>query len=116
MISIAPWIASSAFATPFSSSIYGAASSCGEPVSSSRVRRLIATQSIHPRAMDPEKLKQLAESMATPAEAVTPIEEALRRAIELAGEEAAVVVAGSLFVAAAARHAWQVELGLPIGV
>ncbi len=35
-----------------------------------------------------------------------PVENALSWALELAGQEAAVVVAGSLFVAAAAREAW----------
>lgn len=79
-----------------------------------RVRRLVATKSIHPRAMDPAKLKSLAEDMGCPAEAAEPLEAALARAIDLADGEAAVVAAGSLFVAAATRHAWQVSLGMPL--
>lgn len=71
-----------------------------------RVQRVIGTQSIHPRAMEPEKLVDLAHRFGRPAQAIVPIETALARALELAGEEMAVVVAGSLFVAAAARAIW----------
>ena len=71
-----------------------------------RVHRVVATQSIHPRALDPEKMVELAHRFGCPAQAVLPVEAALARALELAGEEMAVVVAGSLFVAAAARAVW----------
>jgi dihydrofolate synthase/folylpolyglutamate synthase len=71
-----------------------------------RVRQVIATQSIHPRAMDANKLVELAYQFGKPAEAVLPVELALRKALVLAGQDEAVVVAGSLFVAAAVREAW----------
>ncbi len=73
-----------------------------------RVRRVIATQSVHPRAMEAEQLVALAHQFGCPALAVVPVEEALATALKMAeGEEAVVVVAGSLFVAAAVRNAWQ---------
>jgi dihydrofolate synthase/folylpolyglutamate synthase len=72
----------------------------------SRVRQVITTQSIHPRAMDANKLVELAHQFGKPAQAVIPVELALDTALKLAGEEAAVVAAGSLFVAAAVREAW----------
>ncbi len=70
------------------------------------VRQLITTQSIHPRAMDANKLVELAQPFGKPAQAVVPVELALETALQLAGQEAAVVAAGSLFVAAAVREAW----------
>lgn len=71
-----------------------------------RVKGVVATQSIHPRAIEPGKLVELAHRCGRPAKAVLPVEEALAYAIRLAGGEAAVVVTGSVFVAAAARSAW----------
>ncbi len=71
-----------------------------------RVRQVITTQSVHPRAMDANKLVELAHQFGKPAQAVVPVELALDTALELAGQEAAVVAAGSLFVAAAVREAW----------
>ncbi len=71
-----------------------------------RVRQVIATQSVHPRAMDTNKLVELAHQFGKPAQAVIPVEKALELALDLAGQEAAVVAAGSLFVAAAVRETW----------
>jgi dihydrofolate synthase/folylpolyglutamate synthase len=73
-----------------------------------RVRQVIATQSEHPRAINPDKLVELAHQFGCSAQAITPVEKALAWAMELAGDasRAAVVVAGSLFVAAAVREAW----------
>jgi dihydrofolate synthase / folylpolyglutamate synthase len=70
------------------------------------VRRVIATQSAHPRAADANKLVELAHQFGTPAQAVVPVESALERALELAGNDSVVVAAGSLFIAAAVRAAW----------
>jgi dihydrofolate synthase/folylpolyglutamate synthase len=42
-----------------------------------------------------------------PAQAVLPLEKALQQALQAAGDEAIVVATGSLFIAAAARQAWQ---------
>ena len=71
-----------------------------------RVRQVIATQSIHPRAMDANKLVELAHQFGVRAKAVLPLERALDTALSAAGEDAAVVVTGSLFVAAAVREVW----------
>jgi dihydrofolate synthase / folylpolyglutamate synthase len=72
-----------------------------------RIRRLIATRSYHPRALDPEALVKLAHHYGRPAKVVPTVEDALEEAIQLAGKEALVLAAGSLFVAAGVRDAWQ---------
>ncbi len=72
-----------------------------------RVSRLVATQSIHPRAMDASRLVALAEQHGCPAEAVIPVEQAITAALQLAGKDAAVVATGSLFIAAAVREIWK---------
>ena len=69
-----------------------------------RVRRVITTQSIHPRAIDAEKLVELAHRCGRSAVAIVPIEDALKTALEEAGDESVVLVTGSIFVAAAARE------------
>ena len=71
-----------------------------------RVRRVVATQSIHPRALEPGKLVELAHQFGVPAQAVIPVEDALLKALELADQEAAIVATGSLFLAAAVRELW----------
>ena len=71
-----------------------------------RVIKVVATQSEHPRAMSADKLVELAHQFGCPSQAISPVECALAKALDLAGQECAVVVAGSLFVAAAAREAW----------
>jgi dihydrofolate synthase / folylpolyglutamate synthase len=68
-----------------------------------RVRRVITTQSIHPRAIDADKLVEFAHRCGRSAQAITPIEDALAAAMHAAGEESVVLVAGSIFIAAAAR-------------
>jgi folylpolyglutamate synthase/dihydropteroate synthase len=72
-----------------------------------RVRQVIATRSIHPRAIHPEALVDLAHQFGKPAQAVTTVEEALDEAICIAEREAVILVCGSLFIAAGARVAWK---------
>jgi dihydrofolate synthase / folylpolyglutamate synthase len=72
-----------------------------------RVRQVVATQAVHPRAMPAGGIVALAHEYGRPAQAVLPMQAALHRALETAGEEAVVVAAGSLFIAAAAREAWR---------
>ncbi len=72
-----------------------------------RVQRVIATQSIHPRALEASKLVELAHQFGVPAQAVLPLEKALQTALSLAEDETVVLAAGSLFVAAAVREAHQ---------
>jgi len=71
-----------------------------------RVKMIIATQSTHPRAMQANKLVELAHQFGRPAVATDDISIALVKALELATNEDAIVVAGSIFVAAAAREEW----------
>lgn len=69
-----------------------------------RVSWVIATQSVHPRAIEADELVNMAQQFGCMAKAVVPVEDAIRTALEMAGDESAVVVAGSIFIAAAARE------------
>jgi dihydrofolate synthase/folylpolyglutamate synthase len=71
-----------------------------------RVRQVVATRSFHPRAMEPRILVDLAHRYGRAAQVVETVEEAIDLAIQLAEGEAMILVAGSLFVAAAARQIW----------
>ena len=79
-----------------------------------RVQQVIATQSIHPRAMDTGLIVQTAHEFGKPARAVLPLESALEDALRTAGKEAAVLATGSLFVAAAVRETWLKEHSSPV--
>ncbi|HET7009195.1 MAG TPA: folylpolyglutamate synthase/dihydrofolate synthase family protein, partial [Anaerolineales bacterium] len=78
-----------------------------------RVSRLIVTQAVHPRAADPEGLSALARGHGVRVEVRSPVEEALRYAIERARPGEVIVSAGSLFVAGEVLAAWpRVQSGL----
>lgn len=72
-----------------------------------RVRQVIATKSIHPRAMEPEGIVDLAHQFGRPARIVVPLEQALIEALRIAAGEAVVLASGSVFIAAGIRQAWQ---------
>lgn len=72
-----------------------------------RVERLIATQSYHPRAVNANELVTLAHRYGCHAQAIQPVEDALREAVRLAGSDKVVVAAGSVFIAAAVRAVWE---------
>jgi dihydrofolate synthase/folylpolyglutamate synthase len=72
-----------------------------------RVRQVIATQSYHPRALDPLQILELAQRYGRPSSLVPEIDDALTEAIRLAEGQALVLAAGSLFVAAGVREAWR---------
>ena len=77
-----------------------------------RVKRVITTQSIHPRAIDAGELVELAHRSGRSALAVTPIEDAIKQALQEAGGESVILVTGSVFVAAAARELYpQIKSG-----
>lgn len=76
-----------------------------------RVQQVVATQSFHPRALEPECLVELAKVFDRPVKIVSDVAQAFEEAVRLAGGEQVVLVAGSLFVAAGAREAWQARLG-----
>jgi dihydrofolate synthase / folylpolyglutamate synthase len=73
-------------------------------------RQVIATQAVHPRATDPQLLVDLAHQFGRPALAVPGVAEALEVALSQAGNDALILVAGSIFLAAAARDAWKARL------
>jgi len=75
------------------------------------VRQVIAVKSFHPRAIEPEHLVELAHRFGRPAKVIADVKAALEEAIRLAGNQAIVLVTGSIFVAAEARHAWYNRLG-----
>jgi dihydrofolate synthase / folylpolyglutamate synthase len=72
-----------------------------------RVKQVVATESVHPRAMKADRLVNLAHRYGCPARKVVPVEDAVHYALDTAGEEFAIVAAGSLFVAAAVRDIWE---------
>jgi dihydrofolate synthase/folylpolyglutamate synthase len=72
-----------------------------------RVQRVFATQSIHPRAAEPEMLVKLAHQNGRQAKVVKPVSAALEEAISHADDESMVLVTGSIFVVAEARMAYQ---------
>lgn len=72
-----------------------------------RASRVIATQSIHPRAMEASRLAALAGHHQIPAEAVVPIEHAVDLALQRAGRSGVVLATGSIFIAAAVREIWR---------
>jgi dihydrofolate synthase / folylpolyglutamate synthase len=78
-----------------------------------RVRQVICTESWHPRAMKADKLVELSHHFGRPAQTFLPVENALHQALQSARDEAAIVVTGSLFIAAAVRECWQ-KLGNPV--
>lgn len=78
-----------------------------------RIKQVIATESVHPRALEADKIVALAHQFGRKAEAILPVEAALDRALSLSGDQTAVLVTGSIFVAAACRQAWQVA-GHPV--
>ena len=71
-----------------------------------RVKQVIATQSIHPRALGAEVIVDYVHLMGKKAEAVLPLENAFKQAVRLANGERAVLVAGSIFIAAAVKELW----------
>jgi folylpolyglutamate synthase/dihydropteroate synthase len=73
-----------------------------------RLRKLIVTRADHPRALEAEKIIELANQAGLESEAVSPVEAALARALELSAKDGSIVLsAGSMFVTAEAMLAWQ---------
>ncbi len=72
-----------------------------------KVRKLIVTRANHPRALQPEEIIHLADQAELESEAVSPVESAFRRALELSEKDGSIVLsAGSMFVTAEVMHAW----------
>lgn len=69
------------------------------------ITRLIVTRSLHPRALEPEKIIPQAEQAGLNCEALTPVEAAVARGLAVARQENAVLLsAGSMFVTAAVKE------------
>lgn len=77
------------------------------------IEKVVLTQSIHPRAMDPQVLVDVCKKYDIPAITQAPVELALKTAMDLAGEDKVILAAGSLFLSAAVRAEWT-KMGLPL--
>src|SRR4030042_6604595 len=71
------------------------------------VKELIAVKSFHPRAIEPDKLVDMAQSFGHAVLCIEHIPEALERALSLVGQDGVVLVTGSIFVVAEARKYWE---------
>jgi dihydrofolate synthase/folylpolyglutamate synthase len=74
-------------------------------------KRIIFTQSDHPRAADPKQLHAQAMALDGPGDVTENTQEALERALELAGPFDVICGAGSVFVTAALREIWASRTG-----
>lgn len=73
-----------------------------------RLQRVIATKAVHPRALEPGRIIEIVAGLGVEAEAVTPVEAALQRGLELSAKDGSIVLsAGSMFVTAEAKTAWE---------
>ena len=73
---------------------------------SPRTKIFIMTQSTHPRAMSAEKLVLMQKDKVIPTIARVPIERAVRESYKHVCKDSAILVAGSLFIAAAVKEVW----------
>lgn len=72
-----------------------------------RLRQVIATRADHPRALAAEAILERARQMGVRCEAVVPVEAALARALDESGADGLVLSAGSMFVTAEVKTAWE---------
>ena len=72
-----------------------------------RLECVVATRADHPRAPSAEWIAEQVRKVDIPVEAVTPVEAALERAIELAGPQKLVLAAGSVAFAGEVSTAWR---------
>ena len=73
-----------------------------------KIKKLIVTRADHPRALEPEKIIDLADQAGLASEAVSPVESAFRHALDLSEKDGSIVLsAGSMFVTAEVMKAWQ---------
>ena len=73
-----------------------------------RIRTMFITRSAHPRALEPEKIRELAARAGIPYEMSASVETAFSRALELSEKDGSIVLsAGSMFVTAEVMAAWK---------
>jgi len=81
----------------------------GQHTEGGLVETVIFTRSYHPRAIDPDELSEKLDSLKIEGYrrlTIPAVEDALEKALALAGEDRLVLVTGSIFIAAGARHSW----------
>ena len=71
------------------------------------VKDLIAVKSFHPRAIEPDKLVEMAQIFGLPSHCVEHVPEAMEEALQLVGKDGMVLVTGSIFVVAESRKYWE---------
>jgi dihydrofolate synthase/folylpolyglutamate synthase len=82
-----------------------------------KIKRLVVTRADHPRALEEEKIIQLAIQAEIESEAVSPVQSALARALELSANDGSIVLsAGSMFVTAEVMRAWNKLMSLRGGL
>jgi dihydrofolate synthase / folylpolyglutamate synthase len=82
-----------------------------------KIKRLIVTRADHPRALEPEIISELAQQAGLESEAVSPVDAAFGRALELSEKDGSIVLsAGSMFVTAEVMMAWNKILSVEDGV
>jgi dihydrofolate synthase / folylpolyglutamate synthase len=76
----------------------------------SKIKKIIITRANHPRALEVERIQELAQQAGLEFEVLTPVESALRRALELSSKDGSIVLsAGSMFVTAEVMSAWKMS-------
>ncbi len=73
------------------------------------VKELVAVKSFHPRAIDPDKLVEMARSYGREIDCIEDIPAAMEKALQLVGDDELVLVTGSIFVVAEARKYWETK-------
>jgi dihydrofolate synthase/folylpolyglutamate synthase len=72
------------------------------------VDTLVVTRANHPRALEPEKIIEIASEVGLKCEAAVPVEKAFQRALVIAQNNGSITIsAGSMFVTAEVKSAWQ---------
>jgi len=79
-----------------------------------RVSQVIATMSVHPRAMEPDKIADVAKDLGLPVTVKPTAEEALETALRLSKGKKIVLATGSIFSAAGVRQAWYAKHNMPL--
>jgi len=73
-----------------------------------KVKKMFVTRADHPRALEPEKIQELARQAKIPNEAAASVEAAFARALDLSAKDGSIVLsAGSMFVTAEVMMAWK---------
>lgn len=73
-----------------------------------KIQKIIITRADHPRALSVEQISGLADQAGAEWEAVVPVKDALRCALELSAKDGSIVLsAGSMFVTAEVMREWK---------